>query len=51
MSNYSNRSNYSNNNYYINNSNKSNTIWEKKLTEIGSLLHRMHNVKWLVYDS
>ena len=52
MSNYSNKSKYSNNNYYINNNNKSNnnnsncnTICEKKLTEIGSLLHRMHNVK------
>ena len=50
MSNYSNKRNYSNNYYYINNSkksnnNNSNTIWKKKLTEIGSLLHRMHNVK------
>ena len=51
-------SNYSNNYYYINNSNKSNnnnsncnTIWEKKLTKIWSLIHRMHNVKWLIYDS
>ena len=54
-SNYSNKSKYSNNYYYINNSNKSNnndsncnTIWRKN-TEIGSLLHRMHNVKWLVF--
>ena len=43
MSIYSNKSNYSNN-YYKSNSN-CNTIWKKKLTEIGSLLHRMHNVK------
>ena len=35
------------NNYYINKSNNTNcnTISEKKLTEIGSLLHRMHDVK------
>ena len=52
-SNYNNKSNYSSNKYYINNSSNSNcnTIWEKKLTEIWSLIHRMHNVKWLVYDS